>query len=90
MAKNNVKLTKPLDSFRELKPLNSLFLTLAVIINACGVVLFLFPVKLYDSGISGLSMLLDQVTPPFLVLSLFLLVLNLSRHKEDLGKRYKD
>ena len=77
MAKNNVKATKPLDGFRELKPLNFLFLTLAGIINACGVVLFLFPVELYDSGISGLSMLLDQVTPPFLVLSLFLLVLNL-------------
>ena len=77
MAKNNIKVTKPLDGFRELKPLNFLFLTLAGIINACGVVLFLFPVKLYDSGISGLSMLLDQVTPPFLVLSLFLLVLNL-------------
>lgn len=77
MAKNNVKVTKPLDGFRELKPLNFLFLTLAGIINACGVVLFLFPVKLYDSGISGLSMLLDQVTPPYLVLSLFLLVLNL-------------
>ena len=77
MAKNNVKVTKPLDGFRELKPLNFLFLTLAGIINACGVVLFLFPVKLYDSGISGLSMLLDQITPPYLVLSLFLLVLNL-------------
>lgn len=77
MAKNDVKVTKPLNGFRELKPLNFLFLTLAGIINACGVVLFLFPVKLYDSGISGLSMLLDQVTPPFLVLSLFLLVLNL-------------
>ena len=77
MAKNDVKVTKPLNGFRELKPLNFLFSTLAGIINACGVVLFLFPVKLYDSGISGLSMLLDQVTPPFLVLSLFLLVLNL-------------
>ncbi|MCQ2505551.1 MAG: YitT family protein [Lachnospiraceae bacterium] len=37
---------------------------------------FLFPVKLYDSGISGLSMLLDQVTPEYLKLSIFLLVLN--------------
>lgn len=52
-------------------------LTLAGIINAIGVVLFLFPVKLYDSGISGLSMLLDQVTPPALTLSLFLVALNL-------------
>ena len=90
MAKNNVKVTKPLDGFRELKPLNFLFLTLAGIINACGVVLFLFPVKLYGSGVSDLSMLLVQVTPPFLVLSLFLLVLNLPRHKEDLRKRYRD
>lgn len=52
-------------------------LTVAGIINAIGVVLFLFPVKLYDSGISGLSMLLDQVTPPALTLSLFLVVLNI-------------
>ena len=52
-------------------------LTVAGIINAIGVVLFLFPVKLYDSGISGLSMLLDQVTSPALTLSLFLVVLNI-------------
>lgn len=56
---------------------NFLFLTLAGTINAFGVVLFLFPVKLYDSGISGLSMLLDQVTPPAFTLSLFLVVLNI-------------
>lgn len=56
---------------------NFLFLTLAGTINAFGVVLFLFPVKLYDSGISGLSMLLDQITPPGLTLSLFLVLLNL-------------
>ena len=34
------------------------------------------PVKLYDSGISGTSMLLEQITPPNLTLSLFLLILN--------------
>ncbi len=56
---------------------NFAVLTVAGIINAIGVVLFLFPVKLYDSGISGLSMLLDQVTPPALTLSLFLVVLNI-------------
>ena len=39
--------------------------------------MFLYPVKLYDSGISGLSMLLDQVTPPSLTLSLFLLIFNI-------------
>lgn len=51
-------------------------LTLAGIINAFGVTLFLAPVKLYDSGISGTSMLLSQITPEYLNLSLFLLVLN--------------
>ena len=55
---------------------NFLVLTLAGAINAFGVSIFLFPVKLYDSGISGLSMLLDQVTPPWLVLSGFLIVIN--------------
>lgn len=61
---------------KDIKLLNFLFLAVAGIINAFGVTIFLFPVKLYDSGISGLSMLLDQVTPPFLTISVFLLVLN--------------
>ena len=61
---------------REIKPLNFLFLTIAGIVNAFGVTLFLFPVKLYDSGRSGASMLLDQITPPSLTLPIFLLVLN--------------
>ena len=61
---------------RELRPLNFVVLTVAGIINAFGVSMFLFPVKLYDSGISGLSMLLDQITPPGLTLSVFLLILN--------------
>lgn len=52
-------------------------LTVAGIINAFGVTIFLFPVKLYDSGISGLSMLLDQLTPSYLTLSLFLVLLNI-------------
>lgn len=52
-------------------------LTLAGIINAFGVTFFLYPVNLYDSGISGTSMLLAQVTPDFLPLSLFLVALNL-------------
>ena len=54
-----------------------LILSIAGTINAFGVTIFLFPVKLYDSGISGLSMLLDQVTPPYLTLSVFLLLLNI-------------
>lgn len=63
-------------ALREIKPIHFLVLTVAGTVNAFGVTLFLFPVKLYDSGISGLSMLLDQVTPPTLTLSAFLLMLN--------------
>ena len=61
---------------KEIRYVHFLILTLAGVINAFGVSLFLFPVKLYDTGISGLSMLLDQVTPPVLTLSVFLIVLN--------------
>ena len=51
-------------------------LTLAGIVNAFGVTVFLAPVKLYDSGISGTSMLLSKITPDRFSLSFFLLVLN--------------
>ena len=61
----------------ELSPKTFLVLFLAGIINAFGVTMFLFPVKLYDSGISGLSMLLDQVTPKNFTLSIFLIILNI-------------
>ena len=64
-------------ALREISFVNFLFLLIAGIINAFGVSLFLYPVKLYDSGISGLSMLLDQVTPPELTLSLFLIIFNI-------------
>ena len=56
---------------------NILMLTLAGIINAFGITIFLMPVNLYDSGISGTSMLLDQLTPEYLSLSIFLMVLNI-------------
>ena len=56
---------------------NILMLTLAGIINAFGITIFLMPVNLYDSGISGTSMLLDQLTPQCLTLSIFLVVLNI-------------
>lgn len=56
---------------------NFLVLTFAGIINAIGVTIFLAPVKLYDTGISGTSMLLGQLTPSTFSLSLFLLVLNI-------------
>ncbi|MBR5152687.1 MAG: YitT family protein [Clostridia bacterium] len=60
-----------------LSPANFLLLTLAGCINAFGVTMFLAPVNLYDSGISGTSMLLWQLTPEAFTLSLFLLILNL-------------
>lgn len=52
-------------------------LTLAGIINAIGITIFLYPVNLYDSGISGTSMLLAQITPEKFTLSLFLVLLNI-------------
>ncbi len=55
---------------------NFLLLTVAGAINAFGVTFFLNPVNLYDSGISGTSMLLAQLTPEWMSLSLFLLLLN--------------
>ena len=57
-----------------LTPATLIMLTVAGIVNAFGVVLFLSPVKLYDSGASGTSMLLAQLSGlPF---SVFLLLLN--------------
>lgn len=62
---------------KRLKPSSFLFLTLAGMINAFGVTVFLAPVTLYDSGISGTSILLSQITPPEWSLSLFLVLLNI-------------
>lgn len=56
---------------------NFILLTIAGFINAFGVTVFLAPVKLYDSGISGTSMFLSQITPEYLTLSIFLLLLNI-------------
>lgn len=56
---------------------NFVMLVIAGIVNAFGVTIFLYPVKLYDSGISGTSMLLAQITPEYLTLSMFLLLLNI-------------
>ena len=56
---------------------NFFFLTVAGMVNAFGVTMFIAPVDLYDSGISGTSILLSQLTPGWLSLSLFLLVLNI-------------
>lgn len=65
-----------IEQLKKIRIFNLLMLTVAGIVNAVGVTLFLTPVKLYDSGISGTSMLLDQITSEYLTLSLFLLMLN--------------
>ena len=62
---------------KNFRVVNLLMLTVAGIVNAFGITIFLTPVKLYDSGISGTSMLLEQITPPYLSLSFFLLLLNI-------------
>lgn len=68
---------KYLEQLKKAKLSNFLMLTLAGFINAFGITVFMSPVKLYDSGISGTSMLLAQVTPEAFSLSLFLLILNI-------------
>ena len=55
---------------------NFISLLIAGCVNAFGVTVFLAPVHLYDSGISGTSILLSQITPPEWTLSIFLLILN--------------
>ncbi|WP_444243695.1 YitT family protein, partial [Eubacterium sp.] len=56
---------------------NFIMLFIAGVINSVGVTMFLQPVRLYDSGISGTAMLLSQVTPDWMSLSVFLIVLNI-------------
>ena len=62
---------------KKLRIVNFLMLTLAGMVNAFGITVFLMPVHLYDSGISGTSILLDQLTPDYLTLSIFLILLNI-------------
>lgn len=59
----------------EFKAINFLMLLAAGIINAIGVNLFLAPVHLYDSGISGTSMLMCRLLPA-VPMSVFLIILN--------------
>jgi len=60
---------------RCLDPLSLALLTVAGVVNAFGVMCFLSPVALYDSGFSGTAMLLTQLTGG-VPLSVFLLLLN--------------
>lgn len=66
-----------MSSIKNISVKNLLVLTIAGLINAFGITIFLAPVNLYDSGISGTSMLLSQITPPVFSLSIFLIVLNI-------------
>ena len=68
---------KKLKRLNRIRIVNVLMLTLAGIINAVGITIFLYPVNLYDSGISGTSMLLSQITPERFTLSFFLVILNI-------------
>lgn len=66
-----------LSELKQLKWQNFIFLLIAGCINAFGVTVFLAPVNLYDSGISGTSILLSQITPKYWTISIFLLILNI-------------
>ena len=79
----------PLPNFRRVRPLNLFLLFIAGIINAIGVTMFLAPVNLYDSGISGTAMLLWQITPEEFTFPLFLLVLNIPLFLFGLKKQGK-
>ena len=68
---------------------NFIALTIAGIVNAFGITVFLAPVKLYDSGISGTSMLLSQITPDYISLSMLLIALNVPLFAVGLKKQGK-
>ena len=70
-------MTKVKEILSQLKLSKFAMISLAGMINAFGVTIFLQPVNLYDSGISGTSMLLAQLTPESMTLSMFLLILNI-------------
>lgn len=72
---------------KELSLKNFFLLTISGLINAFGVTIFLAPVKLYDSGFSGTSILLSQLTPEYLSLSFFLIVLNIPLFAYGLKKQ---
>ncbi len=71
-----MKNSKIIKDLKSLRIQNFIFLFFAGCINAFGVNVFLAPVKLFDSGISGTSILLSQITPEYMTLALFLLILN--------------
>ena len=79
MEKIDIKALKNqvVEELKGLRFKNFFILFFAGIINSIGVTMFLAPVNLYDSGISGTSMLLWQITPEQFSLSFFLIVINI-------------
>ena len=78
-----------MQKLNDLKCKNMIMLTAAGIINAIGITIFLNPVKLYDSGISGTSMLIAGISR--IPLSVCLLLLNIPLFLYGLkrqGKRF--
>lgn len=71
----------------EFSAFNFIMLFVAGVINAVGVTLLLAPVNLYDSGVSGLSMLISWLTPDWLQLWMALLVINLPIYLFGLKKQ---
>ncbi len=65
-----------MERLKELEIKKLIMMALSGLISAVGITVFLSPVHLYDSGIAGTSLLLSQLTPPYLSLSLFLIILN--------------
>ena len=63
--------------FKNYDPFNFVILFFAGIINSVGVTMFLAPVNLYDSGFSGTSMLVWQLTSDNWSLFAFLIILNI-------------
>lgn len=61
---------------KELKFNNFVYLSLAGVINSIGVTIFLTPLNLFDSGLSGTSFLFNLLTPQWFTLSFFLIILN--------------
>jgi uncharacterized membrane-anchored protein YitT (DUF2179 family) len=60
----------------DLQFLNFFMLTIAGVINACGVTLLLAPVNLFDSGVSGLAMFLGLLTNNIVPLWAWLIIIN--------------
>lgn len=63
---------------KEFKLSNFIGLTIAGVVNAVGVTMFLAPIQLFDSGASGTAMLISNFTAnTFLSLSVLLIIINI-------------